>query len=289
MQQNVLIVLRKLLKKSNLNKQFMSNNLIQRHPFHLVDQSPWPFLVSVATLTTTTGFVMYLHFYQLGNYFFFLGIFSLLFIIFIWWRDIIRESTYQGHHTKIVQTGLRFGMLLFIVSEAMFFFSFFWAFFSTSLSPNFEIGGMWPPPGIAVLNPWEIPLLNTIILLLSGATCTWAHHSLIAGNRKSTILGLILTIFLGAIFTGFQSLEYYESQFTISDSIYGSVFFMATGFHGFHVLLGSTFLFVCLIRLLNHHFTKEHHFGFEASAWYWHFVDVVWLFLFVSIYWWGGF
>jgi cytochrome c oxidase subunit 3 len=269
---------------------FMSNqNLIQRHPFHLVDQSPWPFVASITTLTTTTGFVMYMHSYQFGSYFLCIGFFSLLFTTFIWWADVIYESTYQGHHTKIVQTGLRFGMLLFIISEAMFFFSFFWSFFSTSLSPNIEIGGIWPPPGLSVLNPWEIPLLNTIILLLSGATCTWSHHAIVAGNKNSAKLGLSLTIFLGVIFTGFQGIEYYESQFTISDSIYGSIFFMITGFHGFHVLLGSTFLVVCLARLSKHHFTKEHHFGFESSAWYWHFVDVIWLFLFVSIYWWGGF
>jgi cytochrome c oxidase subunit 3 len=268
----------------------MSNqNLIQRHPFHLVDQSPWPFVASVATLTITTGFVMYMHSYKFGSYFLFFGIFSLLFTVFYWWLDIIRESTYQGHHTKIVQIGLRFGMLLFIISEAMFFFAFFWVFFSTSLSPNIEIGAIWPPPGIAALNPWEIPLLNTIILLLSGATCTMSHYSMVSGNRNNALFSLGFTILLGVIFTGFQGLEYYETSFTIFDSIYGSIFFMATGFHGFHVLLGSTFLFICLIRLIKHHFTRKHHFGFEASAWYWHFVDVVWLFLFVSIYWWGGF
>jgi cytochrome c oxidase subunit 3 len=266
-----------------------SSKLIQRHPFHLVDTSPWPFVTSVSALTTATGFVMYMHSYQFGAYCFILGLLSLFSTVYFWWRDVVRESTYQGHHTKTVQVGLRWGMILFIVSEIMFFFAFFWAFFASSLSPNIEIGGIWPPPGIAVLSPWEIPLLNTVILLLSGATCTWAHHAIVAGNRSNAISGLFATIFLGAIFTLFQGVEYYEAQFTISDGIYGSVFFMATGFHGFHVLLGSTFLLVCLFRLMNHHFTKEHHFGFEAAAWYWHFVDVVWLFLFVSIYWFGGY
>lgn len=268
----------------------MSNlRLIQRHPFHLVDQSPWPFLVSLSVLSLATGFVMYMHCYQFGAYLFLFGFISVIFVASVWWRDVIRESTFQGHHTKQVQIGLRSGMILFILSEIMFFFAFFWAFFAASLSPSIEIGGIWPPPGVAVLNPWEIPLLNTVILLLSGATCTWAHHAIVAGDRFNGFLGLGLTVLLGAIFTGFQALEYIEAEFTISDSIYGSIFFMATGFHGVHVLIGSTFLFVCLFRLIKHHFTKEHHFGFEAAAWYWHFVDVVWLFLFVSIYWWGGF
>ena len=268
----------------------MSNTkLIQRHPFHLVDQSPWPFLAGLSSLSLTSGFVAYMHSYQFGGFLFSFGFIALCFTAFVWWRDVVRESTFQGHHTKTVQVGLRLGMVLFIVSEIMFFFSFFWAFFSASLSPTIAIGGIWPPPGIAVLNPFEIPLLNTVILLLSGATCTWAHHAIIAGEQKDALISLGLTIFLGVIFTCFQGLEYAEANFTISDSIYGATFFMATGFHGFHVVIGSIFLLVCFVRLSKHHFTKEHHFGFESAAWYWHFVDCVWLFLFVSIYWWGGF
>jgi len=264
------------------------SNLIQRHPYHLVDSSPWPFLAGISALTTTSGFVMYMHCYLLGFYLLVLGFVSLILVSFFWWRDIIRESTFQGHHTKAVQSGLRVAMLLFILSEIMFFFAFFWAFFASSLSPSLDIGGVWPPPGINVLNPWEIPLLNTVILLLSGATCTWSHNSIVLGDRSSSLISLTGTIFLGVIFTILQGFEYVDASFSISDGIYGSVFFLATGFHGFHVLLGSTFLLVCVIRLLNHHFTTNHHFGFEAAAWYWHFVDVVWLFLFVSIYWWGG-
>jgi len=172
--------------------------------------------------------------------------------------------------------------------EVMFFFAFFWAFYASCLSPAVEIGGIWPPAGIDVLNPWEVPLLNTLILLVSGATCTWAHDAMISGDRKGVLLGLGLTVSLGAVFTGLQGIEYFDANFTISDGIYGSTFFLATGFHGFHVLVGSTFLVVCLIRANNHHFTRQHHFGFEAAAWYWHFVDVVWLFLFISIYWWGS-
>jgi len=267
----------------------MINLKIQRHPFHLVDPSPWPFIGGISALSLTTGFVMYLQCYKFGSYFFTFGILSLIFTVVFWWRDIIREGTFQGYHTKKVQLGLRSGMILFIISEIMFFFGFFWAFFAASLSPNIDIGGIWPPPGIAVFNPWEIPLLNTVILLLSGATCTWCHYGIVAGIRKGSIIGLYLTICLGIVFTGFQLLEYFEANFSISDSIYGSVFFMATGFHGAHICIGSIFLIVCLFRLIKHHFTKEHHFGFEAAAWYWHFVDVVWLFLFVAIYWWGGF
>ena len=184
--------------------------------------------------------------------------------------------------------GLRYGMILFIVSELMFFVAFFWAFFHASLSPTVEIGAVWPPKGIEVLNPWEVPFLNTVILLSSGAAVTWAHHAIVAGARNQAIYGLILTILLAIFFTGLQALEYLEAPFTISDGVYGSTFYLATGFHGFHVFIGTVFLSVCLLRLINFHFTKSHHFGFEAAAWYWHFVDVVWLFLFVAIYWWGG-
>tara|TARA_A100001037_G_C14793441_1_gene475653 strand:- start:31 stop:660 length:630 start_codon:yes stop_codon:yes gene_type:complete len=208
--------------------------------------------------------------------------------MFVWWRDIIRESTYQGHHTTTVQAGLKSGMVLFIVSEIMFFLAFFWAFFHSSLAPTIEIGAVWPPKGIDVLNPWEIPFLNTVILLTSGATVTWAHHAILAGQKTQGMVSLAATIILAAIFTGFQVIEYIEAPFTITDGIYGSTFFMATGFHGFHVFIGTIFLFICLLRLNANQFSTHQHFGFEAAAWYWHFVDVVWLFLFVAIYWWGG-
>jgi heme/copper-type cytochrome/quinol oxidase subunit 3 len=187
-----------------------------------------------------------------------------------------------------VQKGLSMGMILFIVSEVMFFFGIFWAFFHSSLSPNIEIGAVWPPKGIVTFDAWKIPLLNTIILLTSGASVTWAHHALVAGNRSETTLGLIFTVCLGLVFTMFQAYEYSHALFTIRDTVYGSVFFLATGFHGFHVIIGTIFLFACLLRHLNYHFTTKHHLGFEAAAWYWHFVDVVWLFLFISIYWWGA-
>ena len=261
---------------------------IQKHPFHLVDPSPWPIFASLSAFVSTVGGVMYMHGYSGGNGMLSLGFLMILYSMFVWWRDVVREATFEGHHTSFVQLGLRYGMILFIVSEVMFFVAFFWAFFHSSLAPTVEIGAVWPPKGIEVLNPWEIPFLNTVILLSSGASVTWAHHAIIIGDRKQAMYGLITTVLLAILFTSFQVMEYLEAPFTISDSIYGSTFFLATGFHGFHVFVGTVFLTVCLVRLMNFHFTKNHHFGFEAAAWYWHFVDVVWLFLFVSIYWWGG-
>lgn len=260
----------------------------QLHSFHLVDPSPWPLLSAFSALLLTFGGVLYMHGYSNG---FFVLVFSfrILFqMMFNWWRDIIREGTFEGQHTVKVQSGLRLGMLLFIVSELMFFFAFFWAFFHSSINPSYTIGGVWPPVYLQILNPWKIPLLNTILLLTSGATVTWAHHSIVWGSKQNALKALVYTIFLAVVFTALQGLEYATSTFTISDSVYGSTFYMATGFHGFHVVVGTCFLLACLIRLYQNHFTCEHHFGFEAAAWYWHFVDVVWLFLFVTIYWWGS-
>ena len=261
---------------------------IQRHPYHLVDPSPWPLVGAISALVTTVGGVMYMHSYIGGSFVLPLGLFMVMYTMYVWWKDVIREGTYEGHHTKTVQVGLRYGMILFIVSEIMFFFAFFWAYFASSVAPAIEIGSIWPPAGINVLDPFEVPFLNTIILLLSGATVTWAHHAIVSGNRKETILGLIFTVILAVTFTGLQLFEYIDATFKISDGIYGSTFYMATGFHGFHVIIGTIFLSVCLYRQIKYHFTRHHHFGFEAAAWYWHFVDVVWLFLFVAIYWWGG-
>nr|YP_009738132.1 cytochrome c oxidase subunit III [Ctenolepisma villosum]QIB71364.1 cytochrome c oxidase subunit III [Ctenolepisma villosum] len=259
---------------------------LQNHPYHLVDQSPWPLTGALGALVTTTGLVKWFH--QYNPNLFLLGFIIMLLTMIQWWRDISREGTFQGLHTIQVTTGLRWGMILFIVSEVFFFISFFWAFFHSSLAPTMEIGMSWPPIGIFPFNPMQIPLLNTAILLASGVTVTWAHHSLMEGNHTQALQGLILTVFLGVYFTALQAFEYYEAPFTISDAVYGSTFFMATGFHGLHVIIGSTFLMVCLLRHLMFHFSSNHHFGFEAAAWYWHFVDVVWLFLYISVYWWGG-
>ncbi len=264
----------------------MKNN--QQHSFHLVDQSPWPFIGAFAAFIMMNGSVMYFHSYRGGNLIMYLGLALVIFTMIVWWRDVIRESTFEGHHTVKVQTGLRYGMILFIVSEVMFFFAFFWAFFHSSLAPTIEIGSIWPPETIYPFKWNEIPLLNTLILLSSGCTVTWAHHAITLGLRYEAICALILTIIFAVIFTALQVFEYNEASFNISDGIYGSTFYMATGFHGFHVIIGTLFLTVCLFRLIKYHFTTTHHFGFEAAAWYWHFVDVVWLFLFISIYWWSS-
>ena len=256
------------------------------HPYHLVDPSPWPYVTSIGALCLTMGSVIYFHYSQF--FLLFIGFFVVLISFILWLKDVIRESTFQGNHTKIAVLGLKLGFLLFIVSEILFFFSFFWAFFHSSLSPSVEIGVIWPPIGIDALNPFSVPLLNTAILLSSGATVTWAHHSIVCGQKREAVQGLGLTVVLGLIFTLLQGMEYIEAPFSIADSVYGSTFFVATGFHGLHVIIGTIFLTVCFFRLINSHFTTSHHFGFEAASWYWHFVDVVWLFLYVCIYWWGS-
>nr|QCQ20711.1 cytochrome c oxidase subunit III [Leptobrachium boringii] len=258
----------------------------QAHAYHMVEPSPWPLTGALAALLLTSGLAMWFHFQK--TQILILGLIILFLTMFQWWRDIVREATYQGHHTPPVQKGLRYGMILFITSEVFFFIGFFWAFYNASLSPTPEIGECWPPAGIIPLNPFEVPLLNTAVLLASGVTVTWAHHSIMEGNHKEALQSLTLTVVLGLYFTVLQAMEYYEAPFTIADGVYGSTFFVATGFHGLHVIIGSLFLLVCLFRLALHHFTTTHHFGFEAAAWYWHFVDVVWLFLYVSIYWWGS-
>nr|YP_009185923.1 cytochrome c oxidase subunit III [Phacomorphus fratyi]ALO70822.1 cytochrome c oxidase subunit 3 [Phacomorphus fratyi] len=258
----------------------------KNHPYHLVDYSPWPILGALSAMILMIGLIKWFHCYN--NNLFILGLITTIMIMYQWWRDISREGTFQGLHTFTVTMGLRWGMILFIASEVFFFISFFWSFFHSSLSPSIELGMMWPPKGITTFNPIQIPLLNTLILLTSGLTVTWAHHSMIENDFKTTYHGLMMTVLLGIYFTLLQAYEYMEAPFSISDSTYGSSFFMATGFHGLHVIIGTTFLLVCLMRHLNNHFSNIHHFGFEAAAWYWHFVDVVWLFLYISIYWWGS-
>nr|YP_010350017.1 cytochrome c oxidase subunit III [Clithon squarrosum]UOH96887.1 cytochrome c oxidase subunit 3 [Clithon squarrosum]URF21515.1 cytochrome c oxidase subunit III [Clithon squarrosum] len=256
-----------------------------RNPFHLVEFSPWPLTGSMGALFLTVGLAGWFHGYSMSTMI--LGLVLVGLTMVQWWRDVIREGTFQGFHTGKVSKGLRWGMILFIVSEVCFFFAFFWAYFHSSLAPTPELGSCWPPVGINPLNPFEVPLLNTAVLLASGVTVTWAHHALMEGDRINGIQGLVATVVLGVYFTFLQGGEYYEAPFTIADGVYGSAFFVATGFHGLHVLIGSSFLLVCLVRVWTQHFSPTHHFGFEAAAWYWHFVDVVWLFLYLSIYWWG--
>nr|YP_010953291.1 cytochrome c oxidase subunit III [Psilochorema bidens]WMQ76548.1 cytochrome c oxidase subunit III [Psilochorema bidens] len=259
----------------------MSHN----HPYHLVDYSPWPLTGALGTLIMLSGMTKWFH--QFNFQLLILGMTIVLLTMYQWWRDISREGAYQGKHTNLVMLGLRWGMILFIVSEIFFFISFFWCYFHSSLSPNIEIGALWPPMEIAPFNPFQIPLLNTIVLLSSGISVTWAHHSLMSNNYSQASQSLIYTIILGIYFSMLQGYEYMEAPFSIADSVYGSIFFMATGFHGLHVLIGTIFLLVSFLRLSNNHFSMSHHFGFEAAAWYWHFVDVVWLFLYISVYWWS--
>ena len=257
-----------------------------RQPFHLVEFSPWPLIGALAAFSLTTGLAAWFHGYGLDLLIY--GLILTILVMVQWWRDVIREATFQGFHTSPVNKGLRWGIILFIASEVLFFFAFFWAFFHRRLAPAPELGSTWPPAGITPINPFSVPLLNTGVLLASGVTVTAAHHSLVNGDRTKTTQGLVLTVLLGAYFTFLQAWEYYEAPFTIADRVYGATFFVATGFHGLHVLIGSTFLFICLLRHIEWHFSTGHHFGFEAAAWYWHFVDVVWLFLYLCIYWWGS-
>jgi cytochrome c oxidase subunit III len=257
-----------------------------KHQYHLVDPSPWPLVGSISAGLLAVGAVLYMH--NHGPLLMIIGFLAVLGMMAMWWRDVIKEATFQGHHTPVVQIGMRYGMALFIASEVMFFVAFFWAYFAAALYPTEVTGGVWPPKGIRTFDPFEVPFLNTMILLLSGTTVTWAHHALIEGDRKNMLRALGLTIVLGLLFTCFQAYEYGHAAFHFKDGIYPSTFFMATGFHGFHVIVGTTFLIVCWFRAYKGHFKPDHHFGFEAAAWYWHFVDVVWLFLFVCIYWWGA-
>ena len=277
-----------------------------QHDYHIIDPSPWPFIGSVGALLTAFGAVAYFQ-YLKGNEFHLLGInlagpwllligiLVILYTMFAWWSDTIKEA-HEGYHTRVVSLHLRYGMIMFIASEVMFFVAWFWAFFDASLYPSDVeqysrlafTGGVWPPKGIEVLDPFHLPLYNTIILLLSGTTVTWAHHALLHNDRKGLVWGLAITVALGLLFSYVQFYEYAHAPFNFKDSIYGATFFMATGFHGFHVIVGTIFLTVCLIRAMKGDFTPKQHFGFEAAAWYWHFVDVVWLFLFAAIYVWGS-
>jgi len=256
-----------------------------KHPYHLVDPSPWPLAGAFAGGALVFGIILGAHY---KNWLMlYLGIAGVLATMFFWWRDVLRESHTPGLHTPIVRLGLRYGMMLFIASEIMFFVAFFWAWFHFALYPEHVAGAtsaIWPPKGVHTFDPLGLPFLNTMILLLSGCTVTWAHHSLLHGDRRSLVLGLAITVVLGLLFTTFQVVEYSEAPFKFTGGVYPSTFFLATGFHGFHVVVGTTFLAVCLIRASRGGFTPERHFGFEAAAWYWHFVDVVWLFLFVCIY-----
>ena len=260
------------------------------HLFHIIDPSPWPFLSSINIFNMFLGCIYCFNAKKIGCTIIIYSLVSLFLIAFLWWRDVVREGTYEGKHTLVVQKGLKLGMILFIVSEVMFFVSFFWAYFHTALAPSIQLGSNWPPYGICVFNYADVPFLNTLILLTSGVLVTWTHKEIMNKNslkKSKAIFSLLMTIILAVIFTIFQVYEYYEASFSIADSAYGSVFFMSTGFHGLHVIIGTLFLSVCLIRLILYHFAKNHHIGLILAIWYWHFVDVVWLVLYIVVYWWG--
>lgn len=264
------------------------NYLKTLHPYHLVDPSPWPIMAAFGAFMLTTGAVLYMHKYTGGWNLLITGLTVIIFVMFVWWRDVIREATFEDKHNAVVQKGLRLGMILFILSEIMFFFAFFWAFFHSSIAPVYNIGGVWPPAAISTISTYTLPLTNTVFLLTSGASVTWAHHALLARAKRHSLVGLLFTLILAIMFMTLQSIEYVKAPFNISDGIYGSCFYMTTGFHGFHVFIGTVALLVSFIRIVLNHFTKEHHFGFESAIWYWHFVDVVWLFLFINVYWWSN-
>jgi cytochrome c oxidase subunit III len=257
-----------------------------KHPYHLVDPSPWPMVASLAAGLMLFGIILFAH--NNVHWVFGVGLLGVLTSMFFWFRDVVREARTPGLHTPVVRIGLRYGMMLFIASEVMFFVAFFWAYFHFALYPEHVSGAakaIWPPAGIITFDPFHLPLLNTLILLLSGCTVTWAHHALLEGDRKGMLQGLGLTVLLGMSFTFFQAVEYAEAPFAFAGGgVYPSVFFLATGFHGFHVIIGTIFLAVCWFRARAGQFSPMRHFGFEAAAWYWHFVDVVWLFLFVCVY-----
>lgn len=261
--------------------------MINKHPFHIVDRRPWPIFLSIIIPSylwiswnsincACTQCIQIISLYFITT----------ALTIYCWWRDILNEGTYQGHHTYIVYKGLKIRMILFITREVMFFFRIFWAFFYFSLSPEIQIGNTWPPSGISPLNPFQLPLLNTIILLRSGITVTWAHYSIIMKNYYLSYFTLIITITLGLIFSIFQIFEFYNTEFGLINRAYGRIFFFATGFHGLHVIIGTTYLFWNSFQVINSHFNNIHHFRFEAAAWYWHFVDVVWIYLYTIVYWW---
>lgn len=260
----------------------------QDHPFHLVTPSPWPWYTSGSILVLALSAAFAMHSFSDSYFLTYGGFLLLLTSMSFWFRDVITESTFLGDHTLAVQKGLYLGVLLFIVSEALFFMAIFWAYFHSALTPTVELGAQWPPIGIEPINPFELPLLNTVILLSSGATVTYSHHALIKGEREGTLYGSIATIALAIIFTMFQAIEYSVSSFTISDGAFGTCFFFGTGFHGVHVIVGTIFLSVALWRAYAYHLTNNHHLGFEGGILYWHFVDVVWLFLYVSVYYWGS-
>lgn len=260
--------------------------MLSRQPFHLVSISPWPPLTSLTMLLSAVFLIQFLYGYPLVWPL--ASLCLLIFILFCWALNIVYEATYQGAHTVRVRHSLTLGWLLFLASEVMFFSSFFWAYFHFGLSPDVRLGSTWPPTALTPISPQSLPLLNTCLLLTSSATVTWSHASLISSYYYKRSYALAATLFLALGFLCCQCIEYYCAPFTIADSCYGSIFYIGTGFHGFHVLLGSLLLLVSHFRLNVLHFTSRRHLGFLFRIWYWHFVDVIWLLLFLVFYVWGS-
>ena len=258
------------------------------HPYHVVDQSPWPLALSAALLSLTLSAVLSFHGYIMGDHLLLISFILLLWGMSLWFKDIITESTFLGAHTDKVQKGISLGVVLFIISEVFFFLSIFWAYFHSSLAPAIEIGSEWPPKGIEPVNASEVPTANTTILLSSGSSVTVSHHSLVDRLIDWANNGSVATIYMALVFTALQGIEYYGVSYTLTDSVFGSTFYMGTGFHGLHVIIGTIFLSVGATRIYTYQVTNTHHVGVEAGILYWHFVDIVWLFLFVSVYYWGG-
>ncbi|MAS42538.1 cytochrome c oxidase subunit 3 [Albimonas donghaensis] len=264
----------------------------KNHDYHILSPSPWPLAGAAGAFVMLGGAVAFMH--DGGPWIMLIGLAGVLYTMYAWWSDVVAESR-AGDHTPVVQIGLRYGVIMFIISEVMFFVAWFWSFFKHAMYPMGEIqgtevaAGVWPPVGIETFDPWHLPLINTLILLLSGCLATWAHHAIAHDNdRKTMANALVGAVALGVLFTITQAYEYGHAAFGFSGNIYGANFYMATGFHGFHVIVGTIFLAVCMMRAYAGHFTADKHIGFEAAAWYWHFVDVVWLFLFAAVYIWGG-
>ena len=264
----------------------MTTDTVTSQPWHVPEPSPWPIVGTLAAISTAIGLVLFMHVSSPWL----LAIGGILMIVTMigWWREVIVEANDNQSHTSPVKVGLRIGMLLFILSEVMFFFAFFWAYFHSSLPILNLVAGPWPPKGIDALGASGIPMLNTLLLLTSSLTVTIAHHAILDDERDKVVLWTGLTVLLGATFLGVQIYEYAILVFGLGDGIYPSTFYLATGFHGFHVFVGTVFLIVCYFRAQKGHFTRDAHIGFEAAAWYWHFVDVVWIFLYINVYWWGA-
>nr|ANM47950.1 cytochrome c oxidase subunit III [Andrena camellia] len=259
--------------------------MITNHPFHMVTMSPWPMLTSINIMNVFMSFTIMM--YLKTTNMLITSMLTMIMCMIQWWRDVIRESTFQGYHTLMVTKLIKMSMILFIISELMFFVALFWTYFHSSITPSIEIGMTWPPTSIKQMNPYNIPMLNSVVLVSSGITVTWTHYALLTENSSDAKLSFMMTIILGVYFTLLQIIEYFEATFCFNDSIYGSIFFMTTGFHGSHVNIGLIFLTTCFMRMKNKHFSKMHHLHFETASWYWHFVDIIWLFLYITIYWWN--